>query len=597
MEHSLSLSYWDYLLMLLYTLVIIGIGIHFNRKKSSATEYLLAGRSMHWLPVSISMFMALFSTYSLVMTPGEVYIYGISMWIPSLIQPFISVLGFVLFYRFFFKMKSFTTFEYLEYRYDKVFRFAMAFVSAYSGILYIAMVILATALIFEAAAGWPAWITILVVGLVGTTYAVMGGLKAVIWSDVFQFIVMGVGFVAIIYALCTGIDGGAVRGVTYAFEHGKGAVRFTEADFYKLTPYVRLSFWLLLWSVISGGLSSGTNQTTMQLLFSTKSYKSALKSQWFSSMIIIPISLILMFMGLSIFTYFSQHPDPTVNGQTALFSFIAHRLPTPLPGLVLAAVLAAAMSTVVSGVNSTATMYLKELHQKYFNPNIDESQQFIISWRAVLIFGLFCTLMALIIKYSSTVLSETFVEMSTIFTVVGIVGFPAYIFAVLSRKASSRFVWLLFGIMAGLQSGTTIWYAVSRRCTLVWKEGDALGWAGPIAIWPLLLMCVISIIIWGLYRGAIAKWPKWKDQLLAIPTIPFGMTISILVWYIVSHALISDKPRDLSFQWVTLPPIVSYIVICTYTHFFGPEQPKEKYEGLVFTERNDAYKKLEDDKA
>ena len=592
MEHSLSLSHWDYVLMLLYTLVIIGIGIHFSRKKSTSTENLLAGRSMHWLPVGISMFMALFSTYSLVMTPGEVYLYGISLWVLHLIQPFIAIISFALFYRFFFKMKSFTTFEYLEYRYDKVFRLVLAFISGYGGILYIAMVVLATALIFEAAAGWPAWITILVVGLVGTTYAVMGGLKAVIWSDVFQFIVLGVGFVAIIYALCTGIDGGAVRGVTYAFEHGRGADRFTEADFYKLSPYVRLSFWLLLWSVITGGLSAATNQTTMQLLVSTKSYKSALRSQWVSAMLVIPVSLILMFMGLSIFTYFSQHPDPTVKGQTALFSFIAHKLPTPFPGLVLAAVLAAAMSTVVSGINSTATLYLKELHQKYFNPDIDEQRQFIISWRAVLIFGLFCTSMALLLKYSSSMLSETFVEMTTIFAIGGAIGFPAYIFAVLSRKASSRFVWRLFGIMTGLQSGTTIWYAVSRRTTTTWKEGDALGWGGPIPIWPFLLMCAMSIVIWVLYKLAIAKWPKWKDQLLAIPMLPFGMTVSMLIWYIVSHASIIDKPRDLSFQWGHLPLVISYIVICAYTHFFGPEQPKEKYEGLVFTERNDDYKQL-----
>ena len=582
MEHSLSLSPWDYVLMLLYTLVVIGIGVYFNRKESSATEYLLGGRAMHWLPVSISMFMALFSTYSLVMTPGEVYIYGISMWVLYLIQPFICVISFALFYRFFFKLKSFTTFEYLEYRYDKLFRFVTAFISGYSNVLYIAMVVLATALIFESAAGWPAWITILVVGLVGTTYAVMGGLKAVIWSDVFQFIILGVGFVAIIYALCVGIDGGAVEGVRYALAHGRGADRFTEADFYKLSPYVRLSFWLLLWSVITGGLSSATNQTTVQLLFSTNSYKSALKSQWVSSMIAIPISLILMFMGLSIFTYFSQHPDPTVNGQTALFSFIAHKLPTPLPGLILAAVLAAAMSTVVSGINSIATVYLKEIHQKYFNPNIDEAHQFIISWRAILIFGIFCTLMALLVKYSSSVLSETFVEMNTIFAVAGIVGFPAYIFAVLSHKASSRFVWRLFGIMVGLQSGTTIWYAVSRRCVLVWKEGDALGWAGPIDIWPFLTMCVISIVFWVLYKLAIAKWPKWQDQLLAIPMLPLGMAVSMLIWYIVSHELIVTKPKDLSFMWVTLPPTISYILICTYTHFFGPEQPKEKYENLSF---------------
>ena len=592
MEHFLILSYWDYVMMVLYTLVVIGIGVYFNRKESSATEYLLGGRSMHWLPVSISMFMAHFSTYSLVMMPGEVYIHGISMWIPGLIQPFVAMLSFALFYRFFFKLKSFTTFEYLEYRYDKVFRFTIAFISGYSSILYIAMVVLATALIFESAAGWSAWITILVVGLVGTTYAVMGGLKAIIWSDVFQFIVLGVGFVAIIYALCNGIDGGAVRGVTYAFEHGRGPDRFIEADFYKLTPYVRLSFWLLLWSVITGGLSSATSQTAMQLLFSTNSYKSALKSQWISSMITIPIGLILMFMGLSVFTYFSQHPDSTVNAQTALFSFIAHKLPSPLPGLILAAVLAATMGVFVSGVNSIATVYLKEVHHKYFSPNIDEARQFIISWRAVLIFGIFCTLMALLIKYSSSMLSETFVEMNTIFAVMGIVGFPAYIFAVLSRKASSRFIWVLFGIMVGLQSGTTIWYAVSRSVKLAWKQGDALGWAGPIELWPFLLMCVISIVIWVLYKLAITKWPKWKDQLLVIPMLPLGMTISMLIWYIVSHELVINKPKDLSYQWVTLPPIISYILICAYTHFFGPEQPKEKYEGLIFIERNDDYKQL-----
>ena len=149
----LGLDAWDYSVIVMYFIAMLAIGWYFSRKNNNAEDFLLGGRRMPYFPIAVSMLMTVFSTYSLVMGPGEIFNHGLDWGITGLFMPFVGVISVLIFTRFFFKINAFTPFEYLAYRYDKYARLLAALGNSYSQMLYAGTVLLTTAKIFEAAAG------------------------------------------------------------------------------------------------------------------------------------------------------------------------------------------------------------------------------------------------------------------------------------------------------------------------------------------------------------------------------------------------------------------------------------------------------------
>jgi SSS family transporter len=580
---GIKLTFWDYGAMLLYLVAVVLIGLWFSRNEKNSEDYLLGGRQLPWAAVGISCLMSLLSTYSLVMVPGEIFNHGLSLWVFGLLAPFLTILAFTVFVRFYFKLNSFTPFEYLEYRYDKRIRLLIAVLYTYARLVYLAMVLFATSKVFEGGAGWPAWITITVVGIIGILYTVMGGMKAVVWTDVMQFFVLvgGVGLAVIV--LCYKIDGGFLGSITYAFEHGRGLNRFTEPDFYLCNPYVRLSFWLILLERIVGPFSmTASDQITIQRLLSTSSYKNAFKAQVTASFLSLPFTLILWFIGLAIFTFYSLHPESGVTrGDTAFFTFVATQLPPPIPGMILAAMLAAVMSTLDSGINSMAAIWLKEFHQKYLEPNMTDTRQVKVSRWATAIVGIIAVSIGLLISCSSEWLGQTVVEAATIFYAFDAIVFPAFLYAVLSKRANSTLIWITAAILWGLKCGTLTWYTVTKKIAQVWKPGEPMGLGGPISLWWIaipLALCAALGILWLIKRKQAGNN---SVIYLGLSLFPAGYAIATGLWFIASHYLVTDKPLTLSFQWVGFPVIIAYLLIGLIGLRLSKVQPANKYKGLI----------------
>lgn len=238
-----QLTTMDWMAMGAYFIAVVGLGLFFSRKEKTTEDYLLGGRNIPWMAVGISCLMSLLSTYSMVMVPGEIYKHGLSLWMLNLISPILTVASFFIFVRFYFRINAFTPFEYLQRRYDKNVRVLISVIYLWTRLLYLAMVLFATAKVFEGGAGWPAWATITGVGLVGILYTVMGGMKAVIWTDVLQFFVLvgGLGVAGVI--LCNHVEGGFMGAITYAFEHDRGPTEY--------------SISIIFWYVISHTHSQG----------------------------------------------------------------------------------------------------------------------------------------------------------------------------------------------------------------------------------------------------------------------------------------------------------------------------------------------------
>ena len=585
--NTIGLSIPDYLVIVLYFLVILGIGWYFSRSKKNAAEFLLGGRKMSVFPIAISMLMTVFSTYSLVMGPGEIYNHGMGWSVVSWFLPYFGIVSILIFTRFFFKINAFTPFEYLSYRYDSKVRLLAAACNCYSQILYAGMVLLTSSKIFEAAAGWPCWVTILLVGGISIIYTRAGGLRAVVWTDVTQFFVMLVGMLALVISLCRLNPGGASGAVSYAFSHGHGLNELTNPEYYTLWPYVRLTLWALLITQLWGALGTGTGQMTVQRLMATGSMKQAVKAQLFSAMLTTPTQILLSFIGLATYSYYSQFPDPQVTqGDLALFRFVATKLPPLMPGVFVAAALAAAMSTLSSIFNGDAAVWLREFYLPYRKKDATDKEQVLFSQFATLMIGVLSVTFALLQYISSIWLKQTMVEVSMIFGVFMIsAGLDTYIFAIFSRKASNISFWSMLAFGYGFKVSMLLWYMLSKRGEVLFASTGSPGLAGPISIaMPLIPLAVFAVI---LLMSLFLKGGPVKLAFRIASLLPLSLACGWGVWYAFSHTGDPSTPKVLSFTWAGVPGIFVNILFMLGWHWLGPEVPRERYAGLIWGHINE----------
>ena len=456
----------DYVVLIGFLVVTMVLSGFFTRREKNTSEYLLAGSKVPWWAIALSYVMAITSTVSLVATPGEAYNNGLRLYMAEWFAPITGCLFFFLFMRFYFAVKTFTPFTYLERRFDHRIRAILSTTFFMSRLTALGMIMFSCGMVFKGIAGWPVWAAIIVIGIAGTIYCTLGGFKAVIWTHVLQFFVLGGGIILTLIMAIHQVDGGASGVVKYAFEHGRG-FNFDAIDsgFFSFDPHVRLTFWLCLLSSIHGYMFyNSADQITIQQLLSTSSYKAAKKSFITSVLIFVPMGAILWFIGLSMFAYYGQNPQPSGNptGDIALFTFVKTKMPSPMPGLLTAAMLAAALGTIGSLIMGLSTVVTKDFYLRFFRPQATEQDQVRLSRITTLLFGAFGTSIALLINTSSSALRETVVEASAIWGAAIVIIAPIFFAGVVNSRCNT--VHVLASMAIGLITIVVMafWYVQSR---------------------------------------------------------------------------------------------------------------------------------------
>ncbi|WP_294504049.1 hypothetical protein [uncultured Victivallis sp.] len=560
----------DYAVVVVYMVSMLGAGIWFSRKPESTEEYLLGGRTLPWWAVGIGFVMGLFSTYSIVMVPGEIFNHGLSLWIFSLLAPLFTILSFFIFIRFYFILKSFTPFAYLEHRYNKNVRTVVAMIYGWSRLLYLAMVLFATSKIFEGACGWHPVLSILLTSFVGIFYTFLGGRKAVIWTDVIQFVVLVCGLGAAIVVLCWNIDGGFFTAIRCALEQGHGLSLFQESSFYEFDVSNRLCFWILLFNAIVGPMfSCCADQMSVQTLLCNRSYEAARKSIFLNPVLSIPFTLILWFIGLGIVSYYYQHPDPGIqNGDTAFFIFMSSKVPSPFFGLMISAMLAAAMSTINAGLNSMSTIYLKEFHLRLFRPELDEAGQVAVSRLCTVCVGIFTALLASLIAVFSERFRQSVVEVQVVFDAFSVVILPVFLLAVLTRKASPGIAWPFCFLCWGMNMGGIYWYTAALS-GLVENRQELM----PQLAAGLILTATALAAAWLLRKSGWRKFFLYGGLGIA------GFSCQLLFWF---WRLCVGCEAGLGFSWVGIMGQLTFLAGgFVITLLFGRNAPPEKSEGFT----------------
>ncbi len=387
----------DFIVLVLYLAGVVGLGIWFVRRSRTTDAFMAAGRSMPGWVVGLSIFGTFVSSISFLALPGKAYgdnwnAFTFSLTLP--IAAWLAVRWFVPFYR---KSGEISAYQHLEHRFGPWARtYAMAcYLLTQLGRMGAIMYLVALAL--APLTGWSVATIILITGVLVTAYTLLGGIEAVIWTDVMQSIVLMAGTVFTVVVLLTGMPEGPQQIFRIAAAHDKFSLGSFGASLAQPT------FWVVLAYGLTMNLQNfGIDQSYVQRYIAARDDREAAKSVWLGALLYVPISALFFFIGTGLFAFYQAQPDllPTrlatdLAADKVFPYFIVKELPVGVTGLLIAAIFAAAMSSVDSSLNCSATLVLCDVYRRYFHPQASERESMAVLYGTTLIFGTLGTATAL----------------------------------------------------------------------------------------------------------------------------------------------------------------------------------------------------------
>ncbi|XP_041356385.1 sodium-coupled monocarboxylate transporter 1-like [Gigantopelta aegis] len=383
----------DYVVFALMLSVSAGIGIFYafwGGRQKTTKEFLMADRSMQIVPVAISILVSFMSAILILGTPAEMYNNGTEYILYTFGICLAIVLSTVLFVPLLFNLKLTSSFEYLEKRFQsRAAKLIGTSLMIIQQIVYMGIATFSPSTALEAVTGFPVWATIITVGLVSTFYTSLGGMKAVVWTDVFQSLVMLAGLLAIL------IEGSMIIGgmdQVWRINDEWGRIHFWN---FSVDPTQRHSFWsLIIGGAVGWTATYGVNQASVQRYCALPTLKKAKISVMLNIFGVILLVLVVCLAGIIMFAYYAMKGcDPLSAGYIAnsnqlLPFFVMEILGYPgLPGLFISCLFSGALSTMSSCLNALAAVTWEDFLKTSLDDRLTESQKTLLTKFLVLVFG------------------------------------------------------------------------------------------------------------------------------------------------------------------------------------------------------------------
>ncbi len=359
----------NYIIVVLYFSALVAVGFYFMRREKGTEDFFLGGRRVPWWAIGLSIFGTQLSAITFLSIPAQayatdwVYIYanvGI-----VLITPYV-VWGVLPHYR---KANLTTAYEYLEARFNLGARIYGASVFLLFQAGRMGIVLFLPALALQAATGIDVTYCILAMGLLSTLYTVLGGIEAVIWTDVAQVVVLSAGVLISLGVIVFSLEGGVGEMWLVAWEAEKFHMNNWTWD-----P-TEAALWLcVIGNVFAVAYPYTADQTMVQRYLAAASEKGAKRAIWTNALMSIPATFLFFLVGTALFAYFKTSPallDPSLQNDGVFPLFIASQLPPGISGLVIAAIFAAAMSSLDSSLNSISTVVVNDFYRRFRSPFSD----------------------------------------------------------------------------------------------------------------------------------------------------------------------------------------------------------------------------------
>ncbi|MGL6167082.1 MAG: sodium:solute symporter, partial [Fusobacteriaceae bacterium] len=437
----------NWIVIFIYFLGVVGIGVYFSKKNESTADYFKGGGKIPAWVTACSIYATALSSLSFMAIPASVFKNG---WIMGM-----APLGIILmvlwsaktFVKFFRNLEVETAYEYLEKRFDRKFRvigsitFIIFHIIRIAIILYLPILALTVAL--------PTINPMFLVGIVGflcVTYTSMGGIKAVLWSDAIQTIVLLFGALVITISGVINLPEGI--GVFSALN---AADKIITPDMFSLNFSGKTLIGIIIGGFLSSIYAYVGSQDIVQRYSTTKNLKEAQKSLYMNIPLLLTSILIFVGMGSGLFLFFTYSAvlPENISGNSILPYFVINYIPTGLSGLVIAAIFAATQSTVSSSLNSVSICIASDLIKPLYKV-MDDKLELKVAKRSSWIVGLISSMLAF--RFLSVGQGDMFLYFQSI---TGLLGGPIaglFLVGIFIKKATSREAWIGFitSILVGL---------------------------------------------------------------------------------------------------------------------------------------------------
>lgn len=409
-----NLPVFDLTIIGLYMVGMVLVGVWFSRKNSGSEQFTKAGGGIPGWAIGLSIYATFLSSNTFLGVPGKAFGSNWNAFVFSLSMPlsaWVAAKYFVPFYRLTGEISAYT---HLEHRFGPWARTYAVVCFLLTQLARMGSIFFGIALSLQALTGFTMTEVMVSMGICIIIYTVLGGIEAVIWTEVVQGVIKTLGAILIIYLIVKGVPGGVSEIVAIGNAHDKFSLGSFSFDFTSAT------FWVVLVYGFFINLNNfGMDQNYVQRYHAAKSARQAASSIWLCVWLYVPASLLFFIIGSCLFAYYNQHPEmltlikeqvarerltagatqadilrlaatlqPADYGDKVMPHFMVTKIPVGLIGLIVSAILSAAMSTISSGMNSSATVFTEDIYKRYFNRDLTDRRKMRVLYISTVVFGL-----------------------------------------------------------------------------------------------------------------------------------------------------------------------------------------------------------------
>lgn len=377
----------DILVLLTYAAVLLVMGIYYFRTSKTSTQFMVADRTIPAWAAGLAVMSAYTSSISYIATPGKAFDDNWHPLIFALCIPPVALFVNRVVIPYYRKMKMISVYQFLE---DRLGAYGRIY-AAFSFVLYmigrVAVILYLAGLLLSSFVPWNLVSIIILIGLITIMYTMLGGMEAVIWTDVMQSAVMITGILFCAGSLTFAVFSKPDFLIQHAFDADKFNLGSPELSLTSRT----------IWVMVIYGLTENlrnliADQNYVQKYVSVATEAEAKKTVWIAMLIYIPLTAVFLYIGTALYAFYSpggvELGADIVKGDQIFPHYIATQLPVGLKGLIIAAILAAAMSTVDSALNCSATVLLLDFYKRYVNPHVSDEKSINLLRGASLLWGL-----------------------------------------------------------------------------------------------------------------------------------------------------------------------------------------------------------------
>jgi SSS family solute:Na+ symporter len=368
----------DVFTLLLYLSGMLAIGVYFARRNTSTEEYFLGGRQFAGWVVGLSLVGTSISSVTFLAYPADGFKTAWLRYLPNLMLPLAALLAVRYFIPIFRRHNLTTAYEYLELRYGPGVRVYGAATFILAQLVRISTILYLLSLLIQEVTGLDSTWSVVIAGGFVALYTVIGGIEAVIWTDVIQTIVLMLGGVLMLVVIVQALPGGMGQ----VFDVARDTNKLSFADWnqgvstpltWDLSLLSKTGTMMLILGLTNWLTEYGSNQNVVQRYIAARSDGEARKAVWVCVLASLPIWAFYMFLGTALFVFYQQFPsveagqmlDGTRKAEEILPWFIVNEMPAGLSGIVIAAALAAAMSSLDSSINAISTVGINDIYRRF----------------------------------------------------------------------------------------------------------------------------------------------------------------------------------------------------------------------------------------